>query len=184
MITRICIILGCFILICSCSEPQARKPLSQSSHSSIKASITRNKKLVAAEEQELKKAIARDSIKDIIQTGEGYWYYKLNTDTTKVYTPKKGDEIIFSYQVVSLNNSVIIPFKENGKIPYKVDQTHQELIPGIRRGIKLLHEGETGVFYLPSHLAYGYYGIPDKLGSNYPLKTIVTLHQILKTNTN
>ena len=44
-----------------------------------------------------------------------------------------------------------------------------------------MKEGETVTFLFPSHKAFGYYGYEDKIGSNLPIQSTVTLNQI-KTN--
>ena len=44
-----------------------------------------------------------------------------------------------------------------------------------------MREGEMVTFLFPSHKAYGYYGIIDKIGANVPVKSTVTLKSIEKT---
>jgi hypothetical protein len=41
-----------------------------------------------------------------------------------------------------------------------------------------MKEGEVVTFIFPSHKAFGYYGDKDKIGTNVPIKTKVTLHSI------
>ena len=38
--------------------------------------------------------------------------------------------------------------------------------------------GETVTFLFPSYKAFGYYGDKDRIGTNIPIKTTVTLHSI------
>jgi hypothetical protein len=47
-----------------------------------------------------------------------------------------------------------------------------------------MKEGETVTFLLPSYKAYGYYGIENKLGTNIPVQSRVTLKTIDKTHEN
>ncbi|MFT5751617.1 MAG: FKBP-type peptidyl-prolyl cis-trans isomerase, partial [Dokdonia sp.] len=65
---------------------------------------------------------------------------------------------------------------------YQIDQSNQDLISGIREGLKLMKEGETITVLLPSHKAYGYYGFEDKIGSNVSIRSTITLNKI-KTKT-
>ncbi|HAT65772.1 MAG TPA: gliding motility-associated peptidyl-prolyl isomerase GldI, partial [Flavobacteriaceae bacterium] len=44
--------------------------------------------------------------------------------------------------------------------------------------------GETVTFLFPSHKAYGYYGIENKLGTNVPVQSTVTLKSINSTENN
>ena len=60
----------------------------------------------------------------------------------------------------------------------------QDLISGIRDGVKLMKKGEIVTFLFPSYKAYGYYGITDKLGTNIPVQCTVTLNNINKNNEN
>ena len=49
---------------------------------------------------------------------------------------------------------------------------------GLRHGIKLMHKGDKVKFYFTSHLAYGYHGDNDKIGTNQPIICIVSLTDI------
>jgi len=56
----------------------------------------------------------------------------------------------------------------------------EELIAGLREGLKLMKKGESATFIFPSQMAYGYYGDDDKIGTNTPLIYEVTVHDIIK----
>jgi FKBP-type peptidyl-prolyl cis-trans isomerase len=56
----------------------------------------------------------------------------------------------------------------------------QNLFPGLRNSIKLLREGETATFLFPSSMAFGYHGDNNKIGTNIPLKSTITLLKIEK----
>ena len=77
-----------------------------------------------------------------------------------------------------LAGNVIVSVLENGIQTYKVDQSNQDLISGIRDGVKLLSPGEKATFIFPSYKAYGYYGIEKKLGTNEPITSDITLLSI------
>ena len=48
-----------------------------------------------------------------------------------------------------------------------------------------MKEGETVTFIFPSHKAFGYYGDKDRIGTNIPIITEVTLNSITQEiNTN
>ena len=74
--------------------------------------------------------------------------------------------------------------EELGTQTYQIEQSNQELISGLKDGLKLMKEGETVTFLLPSHKAFGYYGYLDKIGSNWPIQTRVTLNTIKTGETN
>ena len=83
-----------------------------------------------------------------------------------------------------LDGTPVLSEKDNGLQTYKVDQSNQDLISGIRDGVKLMQVGETVTFLLPSYKAYGYYGIENKLGTNVPIQSTVSLKTIEKSEDN
>lgn len=102
-------------------------------------------------------------------------------DTVSTVFPKLGDQVVFRYDIKRLNGTPILAEAEEN---YRVDQSNQELISGIRDGIKLMKAGETVTFLFPSHKAYGYYGIIDKLETNVPVQSTITLKSINSSDTN
>ena len=147
----------------------------------IDASIERNKKLVEAEEAQIAAIMAANPKEEYITSDNGFWYFYRTKDTLGTATAKFGDLVKFTYNVVDLDGNMILSEKENGVQEFVIDQTNQELITGIRQGLKLMREGEMVTFLFPSHKAYGYYGIIDKIGANVPVKSTVTLKSIEKT---
>ena len=120
-----------------------------------------------------------DSLREYIATESGFWYTLTQKDsTTSNQKPAVGDLITFTYNVKDLAGNVIVSAKENGIQTYKVDQSNQDLISGIRDGVKLLSPGEKATFIFPSYKAYGYYGIEKKLGTNEPITSDITLLSI------
>ena len=173
-------ILIVIILLClsACQEPEAREPISQKSGSYIAESVKRNKELIAEEEAFIKKLIKRDTIRTYETSENGFWYTYVKRDTLTTNRPLKGDIVNFTYDLQTLSGTTILSKEEIGPQVVKIDQSNQELISGIRDGLKLLKEGETVTFLFPSHKAYGYYGFEDKIGSNIPIRSTVTLLQI------
>jgi hypothetical protein len=47
-----------------------------------------------------------------------------------------------------------------------------------------MREGETVTFLFPSYKAFGYYGIENKLGTNVPVQSTVTLDTIIPSEEN
>ncbi len=182
MLNRLFYILLFPFLIVSCKSPDARHPLQSNSGTFIKESADRNKKIYDEEKSYIEKLIAKDSTNQYIASKNGFWYFYNKRNTTTTETPNLGDLVKFTYNIKDLNGDVILSEKENGLQQYKVDQSNQELISGIREGIKLMKEGETVTFLLPSYKAFGYYGIEEKLGTNIPVQSTITLHSIEQSN--
>ena len=171
--------------VLGCKSPEARSPVTQNSGSFINESIQRNKKLVAKEEAIILKMIERDSSHTYIASSNGFWYYynQKSTDSLNVKMPVYGDVVRFDYNIKALDGNYIY---DVGDIPtkrYAMDREY--LFSGLREGLKLMKEGETATFIFPSYKAFGYYGDKDRIGTNIPIITEVTLHSITQEiNTN
>ncbi|WP_299685598.1 gliding motility-associated peptidyl-prolyl isomerase GldI [uncultured Dokdonia sp.] len=166
------------LCLLACKQPEARHPISRKSGSYISESVKRNKQLIAEEEVIIKKVIAKDTSRVYLSSESGFWYTYVVQDTLSTKSPIKGDIVNFSYDLQTLSGNTIYTKEEIGIQALKVDQSNQELISGIRDGLKILKEGETITFLFPSHKAYGYYGFEDKIGSNIPIQSTVTLLKI------
>lgn len=163
------------LLVTSCKQHQeARRPLSQSSGSFMKKSIDRNKKLVATEEDIIKELIKNNPTVAYFPSAKGYWYSYQIKNTTDTLTPKKGDIAFFDYEVKDLDGNIIYEQLELKPQTYYVDK--QEIMMGLRDGIKLMHKSEKVDFLFPSHMGYGYHGDDKKIGTNQPLLVTVTLN--------
>lgn len=176
-------ILG-LLFLGACKSPEARYPVTQNSGSYINESVERNRELVAHEEDFIKNIIAEDSINEYIASNDGFWYYynTKSTDSIATEPPKFGDVVEFNYSIKTLNGEIIYAEGEKPTKEYAIDK--QELFSGLRQGLKLMKEGETVTFLFPSHKAYGYYGDKDKIGTNIPIITRVTLNKITKESQN
>ncbi|RZJ74432.1 MAG: gliding motility-associated peptidyl-prolyl isomerase GldI [Flavobacterium sp.] len=166
-------LLGIFIT--GCSQQQARQPVSHSSGSFMKQSIERNKKLVANEESQIDSIIKSNPSIRYIASDKGYWYH-YEVEKQDTITPKRGDVAYFDYEVKDLKGNVIYSETELRPQVYYVDK--ENIMMGLRAGIKLMNEGERVTFLFPSHMGYGYHGDNKKIGVNQPLICTVTLNDI------
>lgn len=165
------------ILVSSCNNQQARKPISYSSGSFMKESVARNKKLIAGEESKIDSLIKKDTASKYIATAKGYWYkYEIKSTSKDSITPKKGDVAYFDYEVKDLDGNVIYTELELRPQTYLVDK--QNIMMGMRDGIKLMKKGEKVTFLFPSHMGYGYHGDNRRIGHNQPLITTIFLRDI------
>lgn len=179
---KIILLIICATFGISCSQQQARKPVSQSSGSFINESIERNKVLIAEEEKAIDKFIKNDSLNEYIASPKGYWY-SYNTKVDEVTPmPKRGDIAYFDYEIKNLQGTTIYTKKELKPQTYYVDK--ENILMGLRDGIKIMKKGEEITFLFPSHIGYGYHGDNNKIGTNEPLLCTVTLNDIKKDNSN
>ena len=166
------------ILVSSCKQHQeARRPVSQASGSFMKKSVERNKKLIAGEEGQIDALIKSNPKIKYIASSKGYWYTYLIQNKLDTLTPKKGDVAFFDYEVKDLKGNIIYSEVELSPQTYLVDK--QNIMTGLREGIKLMHKKEKVIFLFPSHIGYGYHGDDKKIGTNQPLLCTVTLHNFI-----
>ena len=176
------VLLSGLLFACCTQKQEARRPVSHSSGTFMKESIERNKKLINNEETLIKGIIQKDTANHYIASPKGYWYYyNVKIDTATV-TPKKGDIANFDYEVSDLSGNVIYTAEELQTQTYVVDKQH--IMMGLRDGIKLMKKGETVTFLFPSHMAYGYHGDDEKIGTNQPVICKVTLNDFRPIKTN
>ena len=165
-------------LVTACKQTQeARKPLSQKSGSFMKKSAERNRKLIAGEEGQIDSLMKSNPKVKYFASTKGYWYTYVVQNLQDTLTPKKGDVAFFDYEVKDLKGNIIYSQLELRPQTYTVDK--QNIMTGLREGIKLMHKKETVIFLFPSHIAYGYHGDDKKIGPNQPLLCTVTLHNFI-----
>lgn len=165
-------------LLNSCqSKREARKPISHASGTFMRQSVDRNKKLIAGEEAEISRVIRQNPKTKFIASTKGFWYSYATVNVQDTLTPKKGDVALFDYEVKDLKGHVIYSKSELGPQTYFVDK--QNIMTGLREGIKLMHRKEKMNFLFTSHMGYGYHGDNKKIGTNKPLLCIVTLRDFM-----
>ena len=170
------VLSACFLWSCEQNQ-EARRPLSQASGSFMKKSIERNKKLVASEEDRIQAVIKKNAGIEFLASKKGYWYHFSKRNMQDTLTPKKGDVAFYDYKVKDLKGNIIYTKEETQPQTYYVDK--QNIMMGLRDGIKLMRKKETFVFLFPSHMGYGYHGDNKKIGTNIPLLCTVTLRNFM-----
>nr|WP_294784460.1 gliding motility-associated peptidyl-prolyl isomerase GldI [uncultured Flavobacterium sp.] len=166
------------VLLLSCKHPEeARKPISRTSGTFMKKSADRNKKLVANEEDVIKKIIKSNPKVKYYATPKGYWFYYDEKNDAETAAPRKGDIAYFNMEVKDIKGTVIYSDSDLGPQTYYVDK--QDIMMGLRDGIKRMHKNETITFLFPSHSAYGYHGDNKKIGPNESLIVTVTLRNFV-----
>jgi len=166
------------VLLVSCKQHEdARRPISRASGSFMKKSVDRNKKLIADEESTFKKIIKSNPKVKYYATRKGYWFSYDERNSNETQTPRKGYIAYFNLEVKDIKGNVIYSEADLGPQTYYVDK--QDIMMGLRDGIKYMHKNETVTFLFPSHIAYGYHGDNKKIGPNEPLICTVTLRNIV-----
>ncbi|TYP98245.1 protein involved in gliding motility GldI [Tenacibaculum adriaticum] len=173
-------ILTGLVLLFSCKEPKVRKPKQHSTTNFYKEVLDQNKKLNELENKRIEYLISQDTLHQYKSSSNGFWYTFIQKDTINHVVPKENDLVTIQYTIQDVNGNPIYAKQER---TYKVDK--EDFIPGLQDGIKLMKEGETVTFIVPSYRAYGVVGDGNKIGINQPLKSTLTLIKIKqKTNEN
>jgi gliding motility-associated peptidyl-prolyl isomerase len=173
MKARIFIILFGIFFAIGCQDPEARRPIQKSSGSFMKESVTRNKKLIASEEKLIDSIMKSNPDKEYLASKKGYWYTYEIKNQADTLRPKRGDVAFFDYEINDLKGNIIYTALELRPQDYLVDK--QEIMIGLRDGIKLMRKNEKVTFLFPSHIAYGYLGDKNRIGPNVPIMCTVTL---------
>lgn len=174
---RIVVFFLIAILYISCGGPEPRRPVKIKSGSFFKESVERNKALLAVEEKLIQEIIQKDSANTYLASPSGFSYFFEIKNDTATYYPKTNDQILFSYNLVTLDNDTIYSMQDLGPISYIIDK--EQLFSGLQNAVKLLKINERATFLFPSLQAYGYHGDGDKIGPRTPLKSTIELHTIL-----
>ena len=164
------------LFLISCSEQQARKPISASNSNSLTSASSILKKINSIEELKIINYIKKDTFHDYIRSPNGFWYRYITKNTDNIVLPKKGDLVQISYEISDLKDEIIYSKQFNGIKNYKVDE--EDFIPGIQQGLKLMKIGETVKFIIPSFNAYNVVGDENKIGVNTSIISTVTLINI------
>jgi len=172
------LIILIFLLVISCQKPVPRLPIIRKSVSEVETSIALNNKLKTEQEIIFKKILKKDSLSTYSSTNYGFWY-KYDKKGNGTYTPKKGDELLYTFSVYNVDNQLIYDKKE---AHYWVDK--QNIIDGLEVGLKLMKQGDEVTFLFPSNIAYGYSGDQNKIAVNQPLIFKVQLNKINKNESN
>ncbi len=173
--SKILLLIVVFMTFLSCKQQQqARMPISRSSGTFMKESAARNKKLIAGEEGKIDSIIKSNPKIEYLASKKGYWYHYITKNERDTLRPKKGDIAQFDYEIMDLKGNVLYSEVELRPQTYTVDK--QNIIMGLRDGIKLMHKNEKVTFLFPSHMAYGYHGDNKLIKSNQPIICTVTLN--------
>ncbi|WP_372767444.1 gliding motility-associated peptidyl-prolyl isomerase GldI [Lutibacter sp.] len=167
------------VLLVSCANPIPRKPVLRKTSTFLNESVTLNKAMNASEENGFRTLMEKDSLNKYLASPNGFWY-TFNRKNEDSYLPKIGDQLFYTYDVFDTNNHLIYSAEEVGELTYIVDK--QEIVEGLRNGLKLMSAGDVVTFLFPSHKAYGYTGDSNKIEINQPLIFKIQLIKINKKN--
>ncbi len=101
------------------------------------------------------------------EKGNAGFYYSVVESNNSGNQVKKNDILSVYYKMSLLNGNEVAEVPKTSENPKKFKVVDSSLIPkGLLLGSTLMKEDETFKFYIPSHLAYGYYSYANKIPSN------------------
>ena len=165
-----------FIACVSCREQQVRRPVTSGGTYTLGITSVFQKEMNRVEERKIERFIEKDSLHQYISSPNGFWYRYVKKIDSESITPKKGDVVRLTYDILDLNNEVLYSKIQNGIKEYRVDK--EDFITALQTGIKLMKAGETVQFVIPPYNAFGVIGDGNKIGINTSIISTVTLIDI------
>ncbi|GIM49696.1 gliding motility-associated peptidyl-prolyl isomerase GldI [Capnocytophaga stomatis] len=179
MLKKWIFLIAVTVLGIACNEKQARRPISvKSGNTFLKESAEKNKKLLSSEEALIDSIIKKDTLHHFIDSQHGFKFYYTRQNPEATYTAEFGDKVTYNYSISDINGNEIYEESKEGDYQYFVEK--EELFLGLRSALKILKEAESGVFFFPSEIAYGYRGDKDKIDSNQPIIAKIRVTKIEK----
>ncbi len=168
------------LFLTACSDKQARRPVSvKTGNTFLKESAKKNKELLTSEEALIESIIKKDTTHTFVDSQHGFKFYYTQQNPDANYSAQFGDKVTYNYGISDLNGNEIYAYFQNARYEYLVEK--EELFLGLRSALKILKEGESGVFFFPSEIAYGYRGDKDKIESNQPIIAKIEVFKIEKS---
>ena len=165
------LILMSSLLLVSCKD----EPKKQDFDWDMDKSIQRNKHLTNYESARIKAYF--DRLNQTYEvTASGVFYSLGEPGVGDSIEP--GDLVEMEYTVTLLDGTYCYSSDSTGNHLFIVDKDHTE--SGVHQGVKLLKNGGTATFVLPSHLAHGLLGDDDKIPGNAEIITKVHVVNVTK----
>lgn len=168
------------VFLVACSDKQARRPISvKTGNTFLKESAKKNRELLNSEEAIIDSIIKKDTVNTFVDSQHGFKFYYTQTNPEANYTAEFGDKVTYNYSISDIKGEEIYAEAPDSNYQYIVEK--EELFLGLRAALKILKEGESGVFFFPSEVAYGYRGDKEKIESNQPIIAKIRILKIEKS---
>ncbi len=92
-------------------------------------------------EKQIDSIIKNNPETEYVSSADGFWYAYTTKNTTDTIHPKRGDIAYFDYEIKDLKGAIIYSKEELKPKTYYVDK--EDIIIGLRNGIKLMKKNET-----------------------------------------
>lgn len=172
-------LVGYFLIILlfvfSCRE-QPKKKVFISQKEMKEKLIERNQKKVLTEDQIIDD-YTNERYPEVRKTETGLRYVIYPSSGKSDRKPNSNSIVTIDYSISLLNDQEIYSSKkEGGPELFRIE--HEDAPAGLHEGLQLMHIGDSAVFIIPSHLAYGLTGDQGIIGKNAILVYKVVLIEI------
>lgn len=169
----------CFSVLClcvllfACKSPQPRHPI-RVSHSARDAISVRISRRVYIAERKALQAYARRTGLAFRASELDFSYALVDSSRNRPHEhfPHGGEVLSLVYTLCAADGKPIY-----GRVEKRVKLDHPGIPYGLNEGLKLLKPGDSAIFLIPSHMAFGFHGDGQAIAPNTPLVIQVKLKQ-------
>jgi len=168
------------VLLYSCGQQEARRPVQAQQGTFYRISAERARALLEQEQKAMDMLIEEDSTHTYLESTYGFFYAYTKGPDSSAIRPRPGDITAIRYRLSNLSGEVLYSYADIDTLAYMVDRD-ERLFKGLRDAVKVLRNGESARFLIPSSLAYGFAGDGDRIGPAIPLIADLELIDVIKT---
>lgn len=162
------------VIVASCSqEPVRNNPSAKELKEKL---IEHNQKKVRTED-EIIDSFVDENYPNARKTETGLRYVIFPAANRSDLIPDKAQQVTLDYDIELLNGELIYSTKKEG-LPEKFRIEHEDAPAGLHEGLQMMHLGDSALFVMPSHLAFGLTGDQNAIGQNAILVYKVVLIEI------
>ena len=162
------------ILISSCSQEPVRI---QPSAKELKEKLIEHNQKKIRTEDEIIDSFIDENYPKAQKTETGLRYEIFPAANRSDLIPGNAQRVTIDDDIELLNGEVIYSTKKEG-LPEKFRIEHEDAPAGLHEGLQMMHLGDSAIFIMPSHLAYGFTGDQHAIGQNAILVYKVVLIEI------
>ncbi|MBR5971890.1 MAG: FKBP-type peptidyl-prolyl cis-trans isomerase [Paludibacteraceae bacterium] len=174
MINKLNYILSvCLVLLMACQDPAPQVPYNKIPKENPTESLIEMNKEFAAIEDSLIRAYIDSLSLPFTTTKSGLRYYITNQGEGD--TISLADQVTFRYSVKLLDGSTCDKLTDVVKTE---NLGHCDMERGYREALLLMKQSSSGVFVMPSFLAYGVIGVPKCIPAWTPVECTITVIEV------
>ncbi len=145
----------------SCKEEKQQKKEIQTEREINEKLIEFNKNKLKAEDEIIDDYV-KENYPDLETTDTGLRYYIYDIEEGDL---AKNEEVaVVSYRIERLNGELLYSTEESGPVHIRIG--HEDVPSGLHEGLMYMSSGDSALFIMPSHRAYGFTGDQSSIPQN------------------